>query len=245
MIVLKRTMLLVILVTVLDSCSLGVNSNCIEGEGTITTETLPLSDFEEIDLAISSNVTITQGAIQEVKAIGHPNIIAKLNTSVLNNIWTIELEDGCYNNYDLAIEIIVPNIKFVKVRGSGDIVINDFSNQSSLETIISGSGDITLNAFEGVTIYNAALSGSGSIQANNDISTLDALNLTISGSGKYYGFGISSSSATVEVSGSGKAELTAIDNLNVNINGSGSVSYKGTPEITQNITGSGDLINAN
>lgn len=247
MIVLRKVMLVMILACIisLNSCSWDDDSNCIDGEGVITTEILSLSNFDGIDLKIDSNVTITQGVVQEVKAIGHPNIIDKLETSVLNNFWKIELEDGCYNDYDLAIEITVPNIELVKVSGSGDLVINDFYNQNSLESIVSGSGDITLNEFEGIINLDVALSGSGSIKANNDITTLDALDLSVSGSGKYLGFAIVSNSATVNASGSGDSELTTKNNLNVTISGSGDVSYKSTPIITQSITGSGDLINAN
>jgi hypothetical protein len=219
--------------------------DCIEGEGDTITQNLLLDDFVKIHLTTAANVTISQGAIQEVKVTGNSNIIAKLKTSISNDIWTIDFEEGCYRNSGLDIEITVPNIESVRLSGSGNVTINNFSNQSALENILSGSGDVTINAFEGITILNATLNGSGSIQANNNITTLVVLNLDISGSSEYRGFAISSIDVIVESSGSGNCEITAFSDLNVKISGSGNVSYKGTPTITQDISGSGDLIDAN
>ncbi len=226
------------------NCTQGEGS-IIMGEGAISTQVLSLSDFNEINLSISSNVTVTQGTTQEVKAIGHPNIIEKLKTAVSNNLWNIELEGGCYGDYQLFIEITVPNISLLKISGSGNITVNDFSNQSALKSVINGSGDMILNKFEGITIFDATLSGSGSFTANNDITTLGTSNITSSGSGNYLGFEISSNNSTVNSSGSGSSEFTTVSLLNVTLSGSGNVSYKGTPTITQDITGSGSLINAN
>jgi hypothetical protein len=221
------------------------SSNCIKGESTITTQILPVANFNGIDLTISNNVTVKQGSTQEVKAIGHPNIIDKITTSVSNNLWEIRLENDCYEDYELSIEITVPNINRLELSGSGDILVNDFINQNDLNLKISGSGNIDLNEFEGITNIDIILSGSERFKVNNDISTLNTLGLTNSGSGKYVGFAISSNDCTINSSGSGNNELKAINSLNVTISGSGSVFYKGTPSITQNVTGSGNLIDAN
>ncbi|MGK0390227.1 MAG: hypothetical protein ACI94Y_002978, partial [Maribacter sp.] len=38
------------------------SSNCIKGEHTITTQILPVANFNGIDLTISNNVTVKQGS---------------------------------------------------------------------------------------------------------------------------------------------------------------------------------------
>ena len=223
-----------------------MTTDCINGEGTITTTTLSVADFTGIDLAFSSNVTINQGSPQKVEATGHPNIIEKITTDVSNNIWVIGLEDGCFEDYELSVEITVPNINSLELSGSGNLLVNDFSNQNApLSLALSGSGNLTLNEFEGITDMNTTLNGSGDIITNNDITSLETLNLTISGSGKYSGFEINSNDCTVNSSGSGNAEIMVQNTLNVTISGSGNVSYKGMPTITQDISGSGSLIDAN
>lgn len=218
--VFRKIMIFTILVSVLGfaSCEkdqLIESIGCIEGEEAIITQTLSLSSFEGIDLTLASNVTIYQGVIQEIKVIEHPNIIAKIKIAEYNNIWKIEFEDACSLDSDLKIKITIPNLKFLKISGSGNVIINDFLIQSSLENILNGSGNITLNEFDGITNFNTELSGSGSIQANNKITNLNTLNVNISGSGNYHGFRINSNIAKVKMSGSGYSELTTLNNLNV------------------------------
>ena len=237
-----------------------------KGEGEVTTEILSISDFSGVGLTFSDNVTIKQGATQEVKAIGHANIIERIKTSVSDNFWKIGLEDGNYTNYELSIEITLPNLNRLKLSGSGNLTANDFTNQSDLDVALSGSGNINLNNFEGTTNLDVAISGSGNINLNNfegttnldvkisgsgdfvandDISALSVLKVKNSGSGEYRGFELSAESVTVSLSGSGDTELTATNLLDVSLSGSGDVSYKGNPSITQKITGSGKLIDAN
>jgi hypothetical protein len=53
---------------------------------------------------------------------------------------------------------------------------------------------------------------------------------------------IESDDVTVEISGSGSTNVFAKKTLNARISGSGDVYYKGTPEITKSIRGSGSLV---
>lgn len=236
---------LAILFTSLFLAACNKENTCIHGQGAITTKTLSVAGFTGIDLAGASNVTISQGATQQVIATGHPNIIDLVDTDVSNNIWSITLKDGCYKNYELSFEITVPNIKDIDISGSGNIIVNDFSNQGDLAIDISGSGEITLNAFDGAENLSVDISGSGSVEGNADFSDLKTLDISINGSGNYIGFPIQTDNCEVNISGSGNCSVYVRDMLDVKISGSGNVLYKGNPIITSKITGSGSVINAN
>lgn len=261
--VLKQSIFIVIAIITMTFTSC---EKTIVGEGIIVTEILQISEFSGVDLTFSDNVTIKYGQIQEVKVTGNPNIIERIKTSVLNNVWKIGLIEGNYKNYELAIEITIPNLDILKLSGSGNLIVDDFTVQKDLDLSISGSGNITLNNIERATNLDLSISGSGNIilnnlkrtinldvnlsgsgdlKANRDITTLETLTIKNSGSGRYLGFIISCNNVSSNLSGSGKMELTANNSLDVAISGSGNVYYKGTPIITQNITGSGILINAN
>ncbi len=243
-----------------------VNPDCFKGEGAITTEILPVDDFTGIDLSISDNVTVTQGTVQKVEVTGHSNIIKRLTTSVSDNTWRIGLQNGCYNDYELSINITVPDINLLKLSGSGYIYVNEFTGVSekltldvsgsgklelkdfkgitTLVTSLKGSGSIDIGGFDDATAFNISLKGDGRFTSNKNIS-VERLNLTNSGSGRFNGYKISSNQCIVRLAGSGKCELTANNSLDVKISGSGYVFYKGTPAITQQISGSGKIINAN
>lgn len=222
------------------------NPNCISASGNIITSHLNLASFNGINLLISDNVTIKQGASQDVKLIGHENVINDIKPDVVDGIWRIEFNNNnCYKNHQLSIEITVPEINNVKLSGSGSIMLENFINQNNLSIENSGSGNISINGFEGISNSTIVLSGSGTIYSNLDINSLTDLTISNSGSGDFIGFNLAPDNCIINSSGSGKSEITVNNDLNVTISGSGNVFYKGMPTITQSITGSGSLIDAN
>jgi len=228
-----------------DDDSALIDEETIEEENEIATKTLSVADFTGINLAIAADITIKQGTVQEVKAIGDDEVIDNLKTSIVDDEWKIDFINDYNKNYELSIEITVPNISNLTLSSSGTIKVNDFSDQSNLILAISGSGNMEINKFEGITNLGITLSGSGNLTAQKDIKSLNDIDLKITGSGSYYGYELSCKHAIVKSTGSGNTELLVVETLNAKISGAGSISYKGTPSISSNITGTGDLFNAN
>ncbi len=221
------------------------DDNCISGQGNIETRTLNVEEFTGINLLGATNVTITQGVTQEVVVTGHPNIIDRLETDVVNDIWEMELRRGCYNHYELEVFITVPDMKNIIITGSGNVDVNPFTNQGNLELAIIGSGNIFLDAFSGTQDLSVSIVGSGNVLCTEDLVDLQNLTISIVGSGNFEGFAISVDVCTINIEGSGDCLVHVLDLLNVTIDGSGNVRYKGTPTINADIRGSGDIINAN
>ena len=86
--------------------------------------------------------------------------------------------------------------------------------------------------------------GSGNVTVTDPIS-VDQMKVSLEGSGSFFGFPLSASTAMVDIMGSGECEITVNNDLDVLIEGSGSVYYKGSPSIQSDITGSGRVVNAN
>ncbi len=217
----------------------------MEGEGDIVTKTLTLSDFSGLDLAVAGKVVITQGDIQEVRATGHANIIDRLTTSVSGDIWNIELEKGNYQNYELTIYVTIPNLNAVYLSGSGEVNVNDFTDQSDLILDLSGSGHIDLNNFTGTENLEVDISGSGIITGHDHLPSLREVDIKITGSGEYHGFPIMSDICKINMSGSGTCQVAVRDTLEVRISGSGIVYYQGSPTIMDHTNRAGSIIDAN
>lgn len=217
---------------------------CPEGKGRNVTEELSLSAVDAIDMQIAANVTIKQGDIQKITVTGQSNVIEQLNRSVSSGLWKIKFEDGCFRNYDLDITMTVKDLSAVAISGAGDVVIEDFDNQSSLDLLISGSGNIYVNKFNVPNQINSLISGSGDIKFGQAISA-ETTDVVISGSGNYNAYAVTAKNCDIVISGSGSCWVTVEDRLDVLISGSGNVHYKGRPDIYQNITGSGNIINEN
>lgn len=107
---------------------------------------------------------------------------------------------------------------------------------------VSGSGKIELNGnFKPVDELKISISGSGSILAR-DVFETEETTVNISGSGKADILKIISTEAEVDISGSGNASLNILNKLKARISGSGKIYYSGSPEVDADVSGSGKVI---
>lgn len=226
-----------------SSCS--KDRNRIEGQGPIVTKTLQVSQFSGVDLAGAMKVIITQGPVQEVKAVGQSNIIDRLETDVHSGIWEVQLKDGSYEYEVLTIYITVPSINLVSLSGSGNINIDDFDHQTDLAIDIKGSGNLALNEFNGVKNISVDVKGAGDVFANAAIAGVQNLNINITGTSNFVGFPIETRNCYINIVGSGNCDVKVKDRLDVVISGSGNVHYLGHPTIYTKINAAGHVISAN
>jgi hypothetical protein len=112
----------------------------IEGTGSVTSETLYLPDFSRISMEGADNVFISYGDEQRVEVTGHPNIIRRIETEVVNDTWYIELERGNYGRYELTYYITLPTLEKVTNTGSGNATISTPMVTDHLEVQLMGSG---------------------------------------------------------------------------------------------------------
>ena len=238
------------------------NNNCDDGSGGTVTEERELATITGVSTEGSFLVTIEQRAEQRVEIIGFQSHVNNLITDVVDGVCEIRMKDGCYNNLNIEVRIFVPTIDLVQSSGSGNVVMNTFDSLTNMSIEVTGSGGLLqsgiLDVSDKITIRT---DGSGSsfytIEAGTaEINTTGSGNVlisgtcdnevcTISGSGNIEGFDLFSLNCIATSTGSGNMEINVRDTLDATISASGSISYKGNPVITQNITGSGSLINAN
>jgi hypothetical protein len=214
---------------------------CIRADGPIITERINMASFTGIDLEIAGEVYIRQGSEQIVEIEAPEEIVEEMEFDVRNDIWEIET-DRClrYDGNDLRIFITLPNLDYLRISGSGDIISENIFLIDDLELQISGSGIIDVAA-EADDIFTR-ISGSGDILLEG---TADDLDFEINGSGDIKAFDLLANAADVNISGSGDAEVNVSDELNVRISGSGDVLYRGNPVVDSRISGSGRVIDAN
>lgn len=168
----------------------------IEGTGTITTEIIEVPDFSGIRLEGVSDVYIRHGAEQKVEATGHPNIINRIQTDVVNGIWHMELESGSYGSYELSFDLTILSLEEVINIGTGNVIINSFTHQPEIEVVLEGTGDY--RGFE-LTVEDAVVVIRGT--GNCELTANGSLEVDIEGSGNVYYKG--SPSIESNISGSG------------------------------------------
>jgi hypothetical protein len=214
--------------------------DCPKGQGPTVSRTLAVLPFTGIALNGSHQVYVKKGGIQEVRVEGQNNIIDRIDLHVNNGRWTIQIRE-CVRRHDkLTFYITVPDVNTFIVNGSGAIVVEDLFVVNEAQVHVNGSGSVTAR-LEGGQV-SSEITGSGDI---NLTGSADHAIFRIEGSGKHHAFGFPVKTSSVNISGSGTANVNVIETLDVRIAGSGEVNYKGQPNVTTSISGSGKVRPAN
>lgn len=203
-----------VVVLAVSACNISVFGE--RGSGNVIIESRTVTDFDEIVLSSSGRVIVDVNGVESLTIEAEDNIMPLLTTEVHNG----RLELGTKSNISPTVTVVY-TISAATLDGVS----------------VSGSGDITAVGIDSES-FKAEISGSGLIEPAG---TSDALDVEISGSGRYAGANLAAVVATVDVSGSGRAEVNATDELDADVSGSGTVEYIGDPTLDSSISGSGDI----
>lgn len=106
---------------------------------------------------------------------------------------------------------------------------------------LSGSGDMDISGgFPEAREFLVHINGSGDVNVREAFKCV-SLEVNVSGSGKAELSNLQSVRSDVTISGSGDTYVHAEEELDVEINGSGTVHYGGSPRVKSDIKGSGQV----
>ena len=217
-------------------------TSCVEELDSVSEDfTLELPDFSSVTLDFPANVIITQGAQQPVRINAQPEVFEALNKTVIDNEWLIDLNNLQGRFESVTIEITIPTIEGLFATSTGDIIVsNDFDNLDllTLETQSTGSIEFSGTAQQ----IDLLIDSTGDIDLNGATITLNA---RLNGTGDLNAFGLVTEDVDLVSTSTGDAEIWVENTLTVRMSGTGDVRYRGQPIIDSQITGTGELIDAN
>lgn len=197
---------------------------CLIGSGTVNEYQLVVDNFENVSLFGPVNLRITQGADFDVMVEAEPEIFSALSYEVKNGTLEIGFKNNvsCFET-DLGVwvNVTLPNIKNITSSGVSDIISIGDLNLNQLTIDVSGTASLELSG----QVTNQTIKVSGVLDAKN--------------------FELLTNNTTIDVSGSGDFEISCAVNLDIDVSGIATVSYKGNPIISQDISGTLNLIDAN
>lgn len=194
----------------------------INGSGNLITESRDLDPFTKISSEGIFEVKVNQGQVQSVEIRADDNVMDQVRTRVVNNELQLYLEEGfSYNGITLEATITATSLDGLFNSGAGNMTISDIDEEGTFNIGNFGSGNISIEG--SATDLNIRNEGSGDILAFDFIVENCSLNLE----------------------GSGSAEVNCTESLDVTIEGSGNVYYKGNPTVNTQISGSGRVVDAN
>ena len=218
-----------------------ISCGTIFGNKNIITDERNLSFFDKIEISGSAEVIFHSSAEYRAVVTVDSNLSEYLETTVRNGVLIIRERPG----YDCVftketVDVYCPNITDISLSGSGRFDTIDKIRASKISINVSGSGKISGNVECNNILID--ISGSGSINIAGKTENAD---VKISGSGNLKGTEFSITNCSVNLSGSGKADIFVNENLDVRISGSGNITYSGNPQTNINSSGSGKVTKRN
>lgn len=215
-----------------------------------------IKDFEFVAFNTPGVMEISQGAIESLEILGDPDVISSITASVNDRTLVISSEKDLPSNSSITYKLSVRNLSGVLLNGFNVVKIPAYTSDA-LELTVNGPGRMDLGDIK-VTDLKFIINGNGSIEADSitstrlNVSSTDTGGVTISsgntedlvlelGSGPFLGADFRSANVTLNMNGSGFAQVWAVEKLSVTINGNGKVIYFGEPTMNMSMSGGGQL----
>jgi len=216
-----------------------------------TVQVINLSDIDTVTLKSYGNLFITQGDkntlwVETVKANLHNiKVINKNRQLVIKSIdqsssW-LDSINLFKSPYELNFYLIVKNLEFIDLDGSGNITIDREMKLNKLNIDLNGSGD-----FNAIIIktdnFSININGSGALNINSILSD-NFSKFKVAGSGDLNIASISDAKINIVISGSGNVNLKKVktEDIDSEIIGSGKINVAGIADTQKvSIIGSGN-----
>jgi len=204
--------------------------------GPLVTEDRDIAAVTSLVLDSAGDVTVTVG---EPSLVIHAprEVLDRLTSTVKDGVLVLGVKRGIsgFLPGDISYDLTVPSLDSIELNGSGDI--NSDVPGERLGIDLSGSGDLDIAGIDASSV-TVDISGSGTVSLSG---RTDELAASLSGSGEVHADDLDSARVSIDLGGSGDIGVAASDTLDVSISGTGSVRYVGRPEVTQDISGSGEV----
>lgn len=230
----KRTIAILVLSA---TASLGLAGCVVAQPGAMTTDSREIADVEAVALKTSGDVIISVGATPSLTITAGANSLARLTSDVVDGVLVLDATPGpSLGLGDVRYELTVTRIQSIALDGSGDIEA-DFTGADDITIEISGSGDVEGTNVDAVRL-SASIDGSGDIDIAG---STEEQSVSIDGSGEYDASELPTTTAMVDIAGSGSVHVRVTGSLSIDISGSGDVVYSGGASVTQDVSGVGSV----
>lgn len=189
-----------------------------KGSGNVKTASRAVSGFTKVQLTGAGILNIAQTGTESLTISAEDNLLPLLTSDVSDGTLTLGVKQGqsITPTKPITYTLTVKQLNALDLSGAATINAVNITTDA-LKVSCSGAGTMTI---------------SGSAQSQS---------VVISGSGNYNAKEFKTNGSTVEISGIGNATVTANQTLNATISGAGAVTYYGSPQVTQSVSGTGSI----
>ena len=205
---------------------------------TLASEERAVSGFDTVVWDATGELLIEQTNREHLTVEAEPAVLAKIITEVRDRRLHIRFGPGpVQTQQPIRFRLELKSLAALETRGSGAVRIGALSTPA-LSLRLAGSEEMHLARLVARTL-DARLDGAGELTI--DGGQVDSQRVVITGAANYAAFGLASRHADVAIDGSGELRVTVAERLAARIGGSGAVLYRGRPQVTQVVTGAGEI----
>ncbi|MCE3553240.1 DUF2807 domain-containing protein [Pseudonocardia sp. RS11V-5] len=196
----------------------GTSTTVVTGSGNVRTENRPVSGFDSVEFASAGTVTIEQTGTDSLEIRADDGILPSLTSEVQGTTLKLGVKNGTIplDAKEISYRVTVGRLTGLTVSGAGQVTVNKLDG-SDLTVTHGGAARVVL-------------SGRVSRQV-----------VDLTGIGEYDAANLSSEEADVTVGGAGSAVVDVSRTLQARVTGVGSIRYEGSPQVTKEISGVGQV----
>ncbi len=209
----------------------------------IVSEAREVRGFDEISLEGFGHLYVEQGDVEGLTIEADQELLPHIKTEVVNGrlvigykSWLdrILLLPSADRKADFHVKMKA--IKAVRISGLGTLdAARIHSGQLALDA--SGSGEFRIAELQADELQ-VTVSGSGRYKLAGNVSRQS---LNVSGASQVDALDLASQQAVVRISGTAEVNIHVQQSLDLHISGSAKVRYQGSPQMTQSISGIGQV----
>jgi len=214
-------------------------SGSMDGGEAITTSDTDPGEFTKIGSVGPDNIIFSKGDDFSIRAEGDADTIEQLRFKLKDGSLKVGRlkAKGWSGDYDATtIYISAPSLKAVALAGSGDVKVDEMSDDSA-KISVAGSGDVTVDNVKSDSL-KGSIAGSGNISLAG---SAESTKISIAGSGDVNGKGLKAATANISIAGSGNVELSSDGSVDAKVMGSGDIRVHGKAKCKSKSMGSGDI----
>jgi hypothetical protein len=220
-------------------CILASSCQEFEDEGPMQYDerSYAIESFASIDARDALTIEVKQGAYFDIEARGDRRNLNDLVVRKSGNTLLLYFDEWENRQHETYVTIILPTLTNVSFSGATNAEIEGFDSENTFSLSLSGASIASVNSHAQEMVLD--LSGASVLQISG---STQQYNAKISGASSLKAFGLTSTTASLSVSGASSARVTVSEQLQAIVNGASNVIYRGNPQIESDVTDSSSLI---
>lgn len=203
----------------------GCDTDCIEDSGHHIERNTVVKPFDKISVAGSVILILRQDSSYAVRIATDSNLMKYVKVDVSGSQLSIKVKEEAYCGKDsIVVEAGIGALKELKGDGAIKVSGKERIYAGDLKLIMAGSSEVTMDLSAGN--LSTSLDGTGTLKLTGQTGSHT---LMVTGIADVEAFGFISGLYKINVTGTAKANINVLNELNINTEGSSEISYKGNP----------------